>query len=59
MSTYNIITRDVIYLEPGDIILVDGILINGHGVKCNESLVIGELDLLYKTLGNKVYEALT
>jgi Ca2+-transporting ATPase len=59
MSTYNIITRDVIYLEPGDMILVDRILINRHGVKYNESLVIGELDLLYKTLGNKVYEALT
>jgi magnesium-transporting ATPase (P-type) len=58
MSTYNIITRDVIYLELGDMILVDGILINRHGIKYNESLVIGELDLLYKTLGNKVYKAL-
>jgi Ca2+-transporting ATPase len=46
------------YLEPGDMILVDGILINRHGVKYNKSLVTGELDLLYKTLGNKVYKAL-
>jgi hypothetical protein len=44
-------------LELGDIILADGILINRHRIKYDKSLVIGKLDLLYKTLGNKVYKA--
>jgi Ca2+-transporting ATPase len=57
VSTYNIIIRDIMCLELGDIILADGILINRHRIKYDKSLVIGKLDLLYKTLGNKVYKA--
>jgi Ca2+-transporting ATPase len=57
VSTYNIIVGDVMCLEPGDMIPADGILINGHGIKCDESSVTGESDLLRKTPGDKVYEA--
>jgi Ca2+-transporting ATPase len=57
VSTYDIIAGDVMYLEPGDMIPADGILIEGHGVKCDESSVTGESDLLRKTPGDKVYEA--
>ncbi|KAL2861022.1 cation-translocating P-type ATPase [Aspergillus lucknowensis] len=58
VSTYDIIVGDVMCLEPGDMIPADGILIEGHGIKCDESSVTGESDLLRKTPGNKVYEAL-
>jgi Ca2+-transporting ATPase len=54
--TYDIIAGDVMCLEPGDMILADGILINGHGIKYNKSLVTGESNLLYKTPGNKAYK---
>jgi Ca2+-transporting ATPase len=57
VSTYDIFAGDVMYLEPGDMIPADGILIDGHGIKCDESLVTGESDLLRKTPGDKVYEA--
>lgn len=36
-------------------VLVDGIFISGYGVKCDEFLVIGELDFLKKVLGEEVY----
>ncbi|KAL4932174.1 uncharacterized protein BDV17DRAFT_255062 [Aspergillus undulatus] len=55
--TYDIIVDDVMCLEPGDIIPTDGVLIDGHGIKCDKSSVPGESDLLCKTLGDKVYEA--
>ncbi|KAL4780842.1 hypothetical protein BJX76DRAFT_364079 [Aspergillus varians] len=57
VSTYDIIVGDVMCLEPGDIIPADGILIEGHDVKCDESSVTGESDLLRKTPGDKVYGA--
>jgi Ca2+-transporting ATPase len=58
VSTYDIIVGDVMCLEPGDMIPADGILIDGHGIKCDESSVTGESDLLRKTPGDKVYEAI-
>lgn len=57
-STYDIVVGDVVYLEPGDNIPTDGILINGHDVKCDESSVTGESDLLRKTPSDKVYWAI-
>ena len=46
---YDILVGDVVNLEPGDMIPVDGILIQGHGIKCDESSATGESDLLKKT----------
>lgn len=57
VSTYDIMVGDVMCLEPGDIIPADGILIDGQGVKCDESSVTGESDLLRKTPGDKAYRA--
>jgi Ca2+-transporting ATPase len=57
VSNYDIMVGDVICLEPGDIIPADGILIDGQGVKCDESSVTGESDLLRKTPGDKAYRA--
>jgi Ca2+-transporting ATPase len=58
VSTYDIMVGDVMCLEPGDIIPADGILIDGQGVKCDESSVTGESDLLRKTPGDKAYRAI-
>ena len=48
---------EVIYLELGDMIPADGILIDRYNVKCNKSLVIGESVLLRKTSGDEAYRA--
>jgi Ca2+-transporting ATPase len=49
ISVYDILVGDVVTFSAGDIIPVDGILIEGHNVKCDESSCTGESDLLPKT----------
>ena len=58
ISVYDILVGDVMHLEPGDMIPVDGIFISGHNVKCDESSATGESDLLRKSSGDEVYEAM-
>jgi len=58
ISVYDILVGDVVNLEPGDMVPVDGILIHGHGIKCDESSATGESDLLKKTPGDDVFRAI-
>ncbi|KAF2473848.1 calcium transporting P-type ATPase-like protein [Lindgomyces ingoldianus] len=58
LSVYDVLVGDVVLLEPGDMVPVDGILIQGHGIKCDESSATGESDLLKKTPADDVYRAL-
>ncbi|KAJ5975946.1 ATPase P-type K/Mg/Cd/Cu/Zn/Na/Ca/Na/H-transporter [Penicillium waksmanii] len=58
ISIHDILVGDVMYMEAGDLIPVDGILIDGHGIKCDESSATGESDLLRKTPGDDVYRAI-
>ncbi|KAL9107979.1 MAG: hypothetical protein Q9227_007194 [Pyrenula ochraceoflavens] len=58
ISVYDILVGDVMHLEPGDLIPVDGILIEGHNIKCDESSATGESDILRKTGGDEVYQAI-
>ncbi|KAI1872412.1 uncharacterized protein JN550_004131, partial [Neoarthrinium moseri] len=37
LSVFDILSGDVVHLEPGDLLPVDGILIQGFDVKCDES----------------------
>ncbi|GAB5586217.1 plasma membrane calcium [Umbelopsis nana] len=39
---------DILHLEPGEIIPADGIFIDGHNVKCDESTATGETDAVKK-----------
>lgn len=58
ISVYDVLVGDVVNLEPGDMIPVDGILIQGHGIKCDESSATGESDLLKKTPGDDAFRAI-
>ncbi|KAK4224301.1 putative type IID cation-transporting ATPase [Podospora fimiseda] len=58
VSVYDIMVGDVMHLFAGDMIPVDGIFINGHGVKCDESSATGESDLLKKTAADEVFAVL-
>ncbi|CAK1360862.1 Calcium-transporting ATPase 8, plasma membrane-type [Cercospora beticola] len=49
---------DVLHLEPGDMVPVDGIFIGGHNVKCDESSATGESDALKKVGGEQVMKML-
>ncbi|PLB53973.1 calcium-translocating P-type ATPase [Aspergillus steynii IBT 23096] len=56
ISVHDVVVGDVLYLEPGDLVPVDGIFINGHNVKCDESSATGESDALRKTPGAEVFD---
>ncbi|KAJ4286428.1 plasma membrane calcium [Kalmusia sp. IMI 367209] len=45
----NVLVGDVVLFDPGDTIFADGVLIRGQGVKCDESQITGESDLLKKS----------
>lgn len=59
LSIYDILVGDIVLLEPGDIIPVDGIFIEGHNLKCDESSATGESDLLKKTPASEVFTAMS
>ncbi|MCJ1479589.1 hypothetical protein MMC13_008275 [Lambiella insularis] len=54
ISVHDILVGDVVHIEPGDMIPVDGIFISGYNVHCDESSATGESDLLKKTAGLEV-----
>lgn len=58
MSVFDILAGDVIHLEPGDLVPVDGILIEGFNVKCDESQATGESDVIRKRPADEVYDAI-
>jgi P-type Ca2+ transporter type 2C len=58
VSLFEVLVGDVVHLESGDVIPADGIFINGHNVKCDESSETGESKLLRKHPGDEVYQAI-
>ncbi|KAJ4301815.1 plasma membrane calcium [Kalmusia sp. IMI 367209] len=58
ISVYDILTGDVLHMEPGDLIPADGIFISGHNVKCDESSATGESDQMKKTNAEQVLRLL-
>lgn len=59
LSVHDILVGDVVHLEPGDLVPVDGILIEGFNVKCDESQATGESDIIRKRGASDVYEAIS
>nr|AMR06578.1 calcium ATPase 1 [Valsa mali var. pyri (nom. inval.)] len=58
LSVFEILVGEVIHLEPGDMIPVDGILIEGFNVKCDESQATGESDIIRKRPADEVFAAI-
>lgn len=48
ISVYDVQVGDVMMLEPGDILAVDGLFLEGHNVACDESSATGESDTMKK-----------
>jgi len=48
ISVYDVQVGDVLLLEPGDMLCADGIFIQGHNLKCDESAATGESDTIEK-----------
>ncbi|KAI3636129.1 hypothetical protein MIR68_005481 [Amoeboaphelidium protococcarum] len=49
LSIFDVVVGDILLLEPGDIVNVDGVLVSGHNLHCDESSATGESDLIRKT----------
>jgi Ca2+-transporting ATPase len=58
VNVHDIFVGDVLHLEPGDLVPVDGILIDGHDLKFDESSATGESDAIKKTPGAQVMASL-
>ncbi|GFF96912.1 calcium-transporting ATPase 2 [Aspergillus lentulus] len=58
ISVHDVLVGDILHLEPGDLVPVDGIFIGGHNVKCDESSATGESDQLKKTGAEQVMQLL-
>lgn len=58
ISVFDILVGDVLHLEPGDMIPVDGVLIEGFNVKCDESQATGESDVIRKRPADEVMAAI-
>jgi Ca2+-transporting ATPase len=48
MSVYDVLVGDILFIEPGEIVPVDGIFLSGHNVRCDESGATGESDAVRK-----------
>jgi Ca2+-transporting ATPase len=58
LSVYDVLVGDVVQLNAGDMIPVDGIFIEGHNIKCDESQTTGESDIIKKRPADEVYTAI-
>ncbi|KAK4198620.1 putative classe IIB calcium-transporting ATPase [Triangularia verruculosa] len=58
ISVFDVLVGDVLHLEPGDLIPVDGVLIEGFNVKCDESQATGESDIIKKRAADEVFAAI-
>lgn len=56
ISIHDITVGDILHLEPGDAIPADGVLVTGHGIRCDESSATGESDQMKKTNGRDVWQ---
>ncbi|CAG8527717.1 11332_t:CDS:2 [Ambispora leptoticha] len=48
ISVHDVLVGDILHIEPGEIIAVDGVLISGHNLRCDESAATGESDAVKK-----------
>ncbi|GAA5867850.1 hypothetical protein JCM8547_003395 [Rhodosporidiobolus lusitaniae] len=48
MSVYDVVVGDILFIEPGEIVPVDGVFLSGHNVRCDESGATGESDAVRK-----------
>lgn len=49
INTRELLVGDVALLEPGEVVPVDGIFLEGHSVRCDESGATGESDAIKKS----------
>ncbi|KKK14387.1 hypothetical protein ARAM_000109 [Aspergillus rambellii] len=54
ISKVDVVVGDVLYIQPGDVLPADGVVITGNSLRCDESSISGESDQKRKTQGDKM-----
>jgi len=52
ISVHEVVVGDLMHLEAGDVVAVDGILVQGSSLQMNESSISGEAELVHKCVPN-------
>ncbi|KAM0344104.1 hypothetical protein ACHAPU_007825 [Fusarium lateritium] len=50
ISVYDVVVGDILHLEAGDVVAVDGVLVQASSLQMNESSISGEADLVHKSV---------
>ncbi|PVH69428.1 calcium-translocating P-type ATPase [Cadophora sp. DSE1049] len=58
ICVFDVLVGDIVRLEPGDMVPVDGVLIDGYNIRCDESSATGESNLVKKHSGASVFKAI-
>ena len=48
VNIYEVVVGDIMHLEAGDVLTVDGVLLDGYNINCDESAATGESDAITK-----------
>ena len=48
VDIHDVVVGDVVSLDPGEIVAFDGVILRSHNIKCDESSVTGESDMIQK-----------
>ena len=48
VNVYDLVVGDIMHLEAGDVVPVDGVLLDGYNISCDESTATGESDTIRK-----------
>jgi len=48
VNIYEVVVGDIMHLEAGDVVTVDGVLLDGYNISCDESAATGESDAISK-----------
>ncbi|KAL0933980.1 p-type calcium ATPase [Colletotrichum truncatum] len=50
ISVYEVMVGDIMHIETGDVVAVDGVLVQGSGIQVDESTISGESELVHKNV---------
>ncbi|KAE9567132.1 Calcium-transporting ATPase 2 [Colletotrichum fructicola] len=50
LSVYEVLVGDIMHIETGDVVAVDGVLVQGSGIQIDESTISGESELVHKNV---------
>ncbi|KAL4401455.1 plasma membrane calcium transporter [Malassezia pachydermatis] len=48
VDVHDVVVGDIVTVEPGEVIAFDGVVLRSHNIKCDESSVTGESDMIQK-----------